>query len=127
MRLGRSNVGKRLAQRPQLPVLRTEVVAPLADAVRLVHGHEGGGGALQPFEKAVHDEPLGSQVEQLHAAPHDGAHDRGPLGRSLAAVEHGGWHARLAQAIDLVLHEGDQRRDDDREAAEMGGGCLVAE
>ena len=34
------HAGKLVAQQAQLPVLGPEVVAPLADAVRLVHGDE---------------------------------------------------------------------------------------
>ncbi len=118
---------ERLPQRAELPVLRAKVVAPLADAVRLVHREEGGGGALQPLEEPVHHQPLGRQVEQLHAAGGERAHHRRTLGRRLAAVEHGGGHAGLAQAVDLVLHERDQRRDDDGETATVRGGGLVAE
>jgi hypothetical protein len=119
--------GKGRAQRAQLAVLRPEVVTPLADAVGLVDREERRSRALQPLEEAVHHQALGRQIQQLHAAAGDRPHHRGALGRRLAAVEHGGRHAGLAQAVDLVLHERDQRRDDDREAAPMGGGRLVAE
>ena len=101
--------GKHLAQDAQLPVFRPEVVAPLADAVRFVHGDEDRLRAPQPREKAVHHEALGRDVEQLHAAGVDRPQHGGTLGRVLAAVEHRRRYPGLAQPIDLVLHQRDQR------------------
>ena len=121
------HAGQGLAERAELAIFRAEVVAPLADAVRLVHGHERRRGALQALEEAVHHQALGRQVEQLDAAARHRAHHAGTLGRCLAAVEHSGRYAGLAQAVDLVLHQRDKRRDHDGEPAEVRGGRLVAE
>ena len=73
--------GKRAAQRGELPVLRTEVVAPLADAVRLVHGDEADRLRRQPAiddGAAFADQPLGRDVQQpvppfARARPRTGA------------------------------------------------------
>ena len=101
--------GIRVAQDAELTVLRPEVVAPLADAVRFVHRDEGRLRAPQALEEPVHDQALGGDVEQLHAAGVDGAHDGGTVGRGLTAVDHRRRDAGLAQAVHLVLHERDQR------------------
>ncbi len=70
---------------------------------------------------------LGRDVEQHDAAGGELAVDRGALLAALAAVEVGGGDALLAQPVDLVLHERDERRDDDGETAEVHGRRLVAE
>jgi len=95
--------------------------------VRLVHRDEGRLRAAQPVQEAVHHEALGRDVEQLHAAGVDGAHDGRTLGAILAAVDHGRRHAGLAQPVHLILHQRDQGRDDDGEPAQVRGRRLVAE
>jgi hypothetical protein len=42
-------------------------------------------------------------------------------------IEDGGFDAELGQGVDLVLHQRDQRRDDDGAAGAEQGGNLVAE
>src|SRR2546425_5141640 len=119
--------GEPLAQHAELPVLRPEVVAPLADAVRLVHREERRIGARQLLGEAVHDQALRRDVEQVVAAGAEAAEHLRALRRRLAAVEVRGGHACLAKTVDLVLHERDERRDDDGQALQMRGGRLVAE
>src|SRR4030095_8844035 len=65
---------KGVTQRAELAVLRAEVMAPLADAVRLVHREERGLRALKAFEETVHHQPLGREVEQLDTAAGYRAH-----------------------------------------------------
>ena len=63
--------GKPVAQPPQLPVLRPEVVAPLADAVGFVHRHRLHLALRQQPHEAVAalaDEPFRRDVEQAIAA-----------------------------------------------------------
>ena len=49
----------------QLQVVRAKVVAPLGDAVRLVHGEQCDAGAVQIRQEALVVKALGSDVEQL--------------------------------------------------------------
>ena len=63
---------KQRAQRAELPVLRPEVVPPLADAVRLVDGDEADAGSAEQRQEAVAalaGQPLGRDVEQRDSAP----------------------------------------------------------
>ena len=109
-----------LAQPSELAVLRAEIVAPLADAVRFVDGDERQVRLLQhPPQRlaALADDPLGRHVEQpapvlAHARQHLVA-----LVRQQRAVQERRRHAVDAQAVDLILHQRDERRDDEREAA----------
>ena len=75
-----ADAGKQLAQPAELPVLGPEVVAPLADAVRLVDGDEphrraARGDAAEEDVGALADQPLGRHVEQAEAAVADAGHD----------------------------------------------------
>ena len=110
-----------VAQPSELAVLRPEIVAPLADAVRLVDGDEAHAALLQhPPEAlaALADQPLGRHVEQPAAIL--AQRWRGPR-RARAAVSvlfrYDGRDAVDAQAVDLILHQRDERRHDQREAA----------
>ena len=70
------DAGKVVAQPPQLPVLRTEIVPPLADAVRLVDGDEPHAALLQqpPQRRAAFaDQPLGRHVQQPAAVRRAGS------------------------------------------------------
>ena len=51
-------------QAADLQVLRPEVVAPFADAVRLVDGHQRDGHVAQQAAEALEDEPLRGDVDQ---------------------------------------------------------------
>ena len=61
----------------------------------------------------AHPQPLGRQVEQVQLAREVGVLDLATLERLLRRVQEPGPHAERGQRVDLVLHEGDQRRDDD--------------
>ena len=64
---------------------------------------------------AVAHQPLGRDVEQLEAAVAQAVVGRLPLRRSTRAVEARRRDAAGDQAVDLVLHQRDQGRDDERE------------
>ena len=57
-------IGKMLAQRAQLPVLRPELVAPLRNAMRFVDGEEGDRNALQPADGVLPRQPLRRKIQQ---------------------------------------------------------------
>ena len=67
-----ADAGKALPQRAELPVFGTEIVAPLADAVRLVDGDVGN--AAEPLHEgvaALAGQPLGGHVKQRVALPRE--------------------------------------------------------
>ena len=99
-------------------VLRAEVVPPLADAVRLVDGDEAHAHLRQPAHEAVAavaDQALGRHVQQARVSLAHGAHDVALLVLVEGAVVAGGRHAVGVQAVHLVLHQRDERRNDHRQ------------
>ncbi len=135
------------AELPELDVLRAEVVAPLAHAVGLVDGEEGDAGtvrsrggllrvgpggirvgqAVQALEEPLGHERLGGDVQQVEAPAVQVAQDGARLVRLQRRVVGGGAYAGRAQGVDLVLHQRDERRDDDAGAGSHERGELVAE
>ena len=108
--------GKSSRSASELPVLRPEIVSPLADAVRFVDGDEPQARLLQqPPQRlaAVADEPLGRHVEQPAAIVADAREHLVALVRQQRAVQVRRRDAVDAQAVDLILHQRDERRDDD--------------
>ena len=108
-------------------VARPEILSPLRDAVRLVHGDEGDLQLLRERGKGAAVQPLGRYVQQAELAPAQTGQDLPPLLRVKAAVEIGGGDAVLAQSLDLILHERDERRDYKRQARQQQGWQLVAQ
>ncbi len=120
VRAMRGTPGKRSCSTESLQVVLAEVVAPLADAVRLVdREHREQPALVQRIELRQHarrGDALGRGVEQDQAAAHHLALD--PR-RGLAVerrVEEGGVDARFLERADLVVHQRDQRADDDGDA-----------
>src|SRR6266851_4409800 len=109
------NVGKALVEQRKLEIFRTKIVTPLRDAMRLVDGEERDLGIRQQFEAARRHQPLGRDVDQIELALAHGALDGSRLAGAERRVERRGPHPCLAQRIDLILHQRDQRRNDDAE------------
>src|SRR5215469_6622771 len=93
----------------------------------LVDGDQWTGKLGEEATEAREAEALGRHVDELvaalrhgrHAAAHlDAVHGGGEIGRRDAA---GG------ESVDLVVHEGDERRDDEGGAVQEGGGELIDE
>ncbi len=106
-------VGKAFVQRGELQVLRAEVVAPLRDAVRLVDRDQRDMHSIEQFQEAGRDGALGRDVEQVEFARAQRRLDLARFARGERGVERRCAHAGLTQRGDLVLHQRDQRRDDD--------------
>ncbi len=110
-----ADAGKEAAEPAELPVLGTEVVPPLADAVRLVDGNELHVALRESRQKpvaALAGEPLRRDIQQSVATfAQAGRYRRLLVGAERAVVERGR-HAVADERIDLILHQGDERRDD---------------
>ncbi len=78
-------------------------------------------------EEALVVEPLGCDVEELQAAGAEAVGDVTCLGLLDARVEPGRGDALADEGVDLILHQRDQRRDDDGDAVEQQGRQLIAE
>ena len=111
----------------QLQVVGPEVVAPFRDAVRLVDREERDASARELREEALVVEALRRHVEELQRAVAESLADLTLLVGIEARVEPGRLDAASLQEVDLVLHQRDQRRDDDRHAVEHQRRQLVAE
>ncbi len=118
-RCARGQLGEQVAD---APVVGTEVVAPVGDAVRLVD-HEQAAALDQAGQHLVAEprvgEALGGDQQQVDLA---GAHAAGhlaPLGR-VGRADLLGDHAGAGGCGDLVAHQGQQRRHQQGRARARG-------
>ena len=95
--------------------------------MRLVDGEQRDRRPRQLGEEALVVEPLGGDVEELQAAGAEAVGDVARLGVLEARVEPRRVDALADEGVDLILHQRDQRRDDDRDAVEQQRRQLVAE
>ncbi len=121
------NGGKPFAQFDEAPILRPEVVAPFADAVGLVDGHP----LHRPLGQRLHEtrleEALGRHVEEAILVAPQAAETLARVVGVEGGVEERGLDAVRLEGVDLVLHQGDEGRDDEGEALAEDGGELEAQ
>ena len=116
--------------RADAAVLRTEIVAPLRNAVRLVDGVERYLDFAQKRDVVLLGKRLGGEIEQLGAPlQHVGAHLRhgGLVERRIEEMGDARLRRESAHGVHLILHQGDQRRNDDRHAVHQQRRQLVTE
>ena len=129
------HVREALVQHAELQIVFTEVVAPLADAVRLVDGEQAEQAALvqagQLRLKAQVGDALGRGVEHHHAAGHHLALDALGVFQAEGAVQEGRVHADFFERADLVVHQrnqgGHDHGDTHARAVSRDGGHLVTQ
>ena len=102
-----------LVQDRQPEVLGPEVVPPLRHAMRLVDREERDAARFEQLETPIGEQPLGRDVEQIELAGPHRTLDPTHLVERQRGVQVLGPHAVLAQRVDLVLHQRDQRRHHD--------------
>ena len=112
--------------RGELAILGAKIVAPLADAVRLVDGDERDIDTLHHRLEAGKHKALRGDIEQVELAGLEVAEGAGGLFRRDRGVERRGVDASLSQRLDLVAHQRDERRDDDADALAGEGRDLEA-
>ena len=120
------DAGEELGDAGQFAIFGPEVVAPLAEAMGLVDGKERNVDAGQQLGEAGCRQPLGRHIEQVELAAREPAAHLGRLLGRQRRVEGLGIDACLAQRLDLVAHQRDQRRDHDADARPAEGRHLVA-
>ena len=108
-------------------VVGAEVVAPGADAVGLVDGDEGGLAAGEHLGEAGDADPLGRDEEEVERAGEVVAAGLCGRRRGRVGVDAGDAQTGGGELGGLVVHERDERDDDQRGAAAGDGGKLVAE
>ena len=106
------DAGEDLGEALEVAVLGAEFMAPGADAVGFVDGDERQLAAAQAVERAGREQAFGGDVEQIQPAGIEKVGDAGGLARFELGVQGAGGDAKLAQRGDLVVHQRDQRGDD---------------
>mmetsp|Transcript_51441 Transcript_51441/g.109432 ORF Transcript_51441/g.109432 Transcript_51441/m.109432 type:complete len:240 (+) Transcript_51441:1568-2287(+) len=110
-------------------IVWAEVVRPLRDAVCFVDTGESDWRQAATV-KGPHGKSLGRDEEHVDEACSDGAHDGTNLVARLLPRDDGAAQAQVSrQALKLVVHQRDERRDDEGEALlfQQTGRNLVAE
>ena len=108
--------GPALVQLREHEVVGPEVVAPLRHAVRLVDREQRDRAAVEQAQRRLDAQPLGREVEQVQLPGEEGRLDGAALLGVLRGVEESRADAQREQRVDLILHQRDQRRDDDADA-----------
>ena len=121
-------VGKKFAEAAKLAILGAEVVAPFGDAMGFVDGEEGNRHAAEPGGRAVEGDAFRRKIEKAVVALAGAAKDETALVARERAIEKSGGDAHLFELRDLVLHQGDQWRNNYHGAPPVEDrGQLVAE
>ena len=121
------HAGEVVGQTCQLAIFGAELVAPLRHAVRLVDREQRERQARQPLHRAVAQQPLRRDVQQIELLLDQVARDAARLGRIEVGVQRAGRNAELPQRRHLVVHQRDQRRDDHGGARPTQRGDLEAD
>ena len=123
----RLRIAQSLAHATQAKVIRSEVVPPLAQAVRFVHRQQRNLHAAQQIHEALLRKAFGGHVQHLQLAISQSLHHL-----AVFLSPEGGVHRRSGnppglQCVHLVLHQGNQGRDHHREPGPAQRRELVAE
>ena len=108
-----------LNHRPDLAVLGAEIVSPLRDTMRLINGVEGNLHSFQKIDVLRFLQALGRKIEQFRFARHDIIPDGVNLSAAQTRVDkvrHALFLRIVTHRIDLVFHQRNQRRNDNRHA-----------
>jgi len=95
--------------------------------VGLVHRHQGDPLPPHQLHEAGAVQPLGGDVQELVSVPPHPLPDLPGLLLIQPAVPALCRHPRLPQGGHLVLHQGDERRDDQRQPRQQHGRDLIAQ
>ena len=116
-----------LAQLGDPQVGGAEVVAPLRDAVRFVDGQQRHGHPHDPQTEGFRGQPFGRHVEEFRVAVDAVVQCDVDLPRREPRVDRHGRDSLPPKSVDLILHQGDERRDDDAQPLARHRRNLVGE
>ncbi len=111
----------------ELPVLRPKVMAPLGDAVGFVDGQARDRHGIEQGEHLPAKQRFRGDIEELRFPAPNALHVPPIALRRQGAVQKDRRHAEHRESVHLVLHEGDERRNDHGEPRKQEGGDLEAE
>ena len=100
-------------QNRQSDVLRSEVMAPLRYAVRFIDGKQGNGYAIQHFKATLSQQTLRRDIQEIQLTLAQCTLHAHGFVKALTGIQKRGANAEFAQCIDLILHEGDEWRNND--------------
>ncbi len=120
-------LGQQSREPGQLRILGTEIVSPDRHAMRFIDGHKRYALRGDEIEKPGRQRPLRGHIEDLEQARPDLAVDLIPLRRCGPAMQRAGFDPSGPQRIHLVVHQGDEGRDDERETRHEQCRQLVAQ
>ena len=124
---GQNGASETTLEMPQATVRRTEVVAPLRDAVCLIDRDEPDDSSPDPVEKGLQSRSLRCHEEQTLSSVRDRTLCPPAVLRRLGRGQAPGGNPGLTGPSDLILHQGNQRRDDERQPSQRQGGNLIAD
>ena len=119
--------GEPVPEDAEIPVVGAELMAPLRDAVRLVHRDQTHLDLVEETGETGRRHPLRRHIEELQPAASRLAPDFVRLVGGERAVETAGGDPPGAERVHLVLHQRDQRRDHQGQSVEGQRRKLVAE
>ena len=112
----------------QVQVIGAKIVAPDRDTVGLVDYQACYAAPAQGVDKGQLAQSLGGNVDETVLAGGDAFDDAAQIVAVEAAVDGHGLAAQgSGEAVDLVFHQGNERRDDEGNPFSREGGQLVAE
>ncbi len=111
----------------QLQVVGPEIVAPFRNAVRLIDGEECHADLCDRLAKSLILKSFRGDVEQAQRSASRLSHRLGILVGAQCRIEPGRGNTPARQAVDLIFHQGYERRDHERQAGQQEGRQLVTE
>ena len=117
---------KALSHLAEQRIVRPEVVPPVGDAVGFVDREKIDLDLRERFQKSRAAEPLGRDVDQLVSAGFDAIQSGGPLQLAQAGVNERRRDASRGELLHLILHQCNQRRDDEGDPGQHHRRKLIA-
>ena len=96
---------KTRAQAAQQPIVRTKLMSPLRNAMRLIYRKKAHRNLRQPLKRISRRQPLGRKIKQPILAARRLLHHLPPLRRTLRAINDRRRNPHLRQLRRLVLHQ----------------------
>src|SRR5579863_6116518 len=112
----------------QVEVGGAKIMAPLRDAMGFIHHEQRDVETLEQVDECLVFKALGRDIDELQVAALDALEVRRFFVFGERAVQgDGAADARIGEHVELILHEGDQRRNDHRRSRQQQRRKLIAE
>ena len=108
-------------------VVGPKIVPPFRDAMGFIDGEQRDPRTLNGLAEAFVDEPFRGDVQQPQPARANVVHDGPIFVQRQRRIQPPGGDAPGGERVDLIFHQGDQWRHDERQTRQQQGGNLVAE